>query len=85
MTEHILKTLAPYFDAVADGSKTFELRKNDRGFKVGDTLILQRWVEPGPLQDIDAGVIRRTVSYVLKGGQYGLDREFCILGLQPGE
>lgn len=81
MTEHILKTLAPYFDAVANGSKTFELRKNDRGFKVGDTLRLDRWCEPGPLRDEKAEPIRKTVTYVLQGGQYGLDREFCILGL----
>lgn len=81
MTEHVLKTLAPYFDAVADGSKTFELRKNDRGYKVGDVLVLQRWAEPGPLQDRDAAPLRKRVSYVLLGGQYGLDREFCVLGL----
>jgi Domain of unknown function (DUF3850) len=27
MTEHVLKTLAPYWDAIADGSKTFEVRR----------------------------------------------------------
>lgn len=81
MTQHPLKTLAPFFDAVADGSKTFELRKNDRNYQVGDTLLLERWCEPGPLQDTKTAPIRKTVTYVLRGGQYGLDREFCILGL----
>lgn len=81
MTEHILKTLAPFYDAVADGSKTFELRKNDRGFKVGDTLQLERWCEPGPLRDPDAPRLTKTVTYVLLGGQYGLDKDFCALGI----
>lgn len=42
MTEHNLKLNDRYFDAVANGVKTFEIRKNDRGFCVGDTLKLYR-------------------------------------------
>lgn len=37
---HELKTLPEYFSAVKKGLKKFEIRKNDRNFKVGDTLIL---------------------------------------------
>jgi len=37
---HILKCWPEYFQAISNGSKKFELRKNDRGFKTGDTLIL---------------------------------------------
>lgn len=40
-TIHKLKTRPVFFAAIADGSKTFEIRKNDRGFKVGDALVLQ--------------------------------------------
>lgn len=40
MTEHVLKLNDRYFDAVANGIKTFEIRKNDRDYKVGDTLVL---------------------------------------------
>ena len=38
--EHELKILPEYFVAVAKGLKTFEIRKNDRNFEVGDILIL---------------------------------------------
>jgi hypothetical protein len=35
---HELKTLPQYFERVLDGSKTFETRKNDRGFQKDDTV-----------------------------------------------
>lgn len=40
---HELKILPKYFEAVRDGSKTFELRKNDRDYKYGDYLALREW------------------------------------------
>ena len=43
---HELKTWPEFFDAVDRGEKTFEVRLDDRGFQVGDTLRLQRF-RPG--------------------------------------
>lgn len=40
MSAHTLKVVAPYFEALVDGSKTFEVRKNDRAFQRGDSLTL---------------------------------------------
>lgn len=40
---HELKTWPKYFSALLEGSKTFELRRDDRGFKVGDRLRLREW------------------------------------------
>lgn len=37
---HALKIDPNYFDDVVQGRKTFEIRKNDRGFKKGDYLAL---------------------------------------------
>lgn len=42
LTVHRLKCEAPFFDAVEVGRKTAELRRDDRGFQVGDTLELIR-------------------------------------------
>ena len=43
MKIHALKTWPEYFEAVAGGEKTFEIRKDDRGFKVGDVLELREY------------------------------------------
>jgi hypothetical protein len=37
---HILKTWPEFFIALESGVKNFELRRNDRPFKVGDQLFL---------------------------------------------
>jgi len=43
MAEHHLKIAPPWFAAVASGAKTAEVRRDDRGYAVGDTLILREW------------------------------------------
>lgn len=47
MTKHTLKLNDRYFDAVANGIKTFEIRKNDRRYCIGDTLVLYRVDDAG--------------------------------------
>ena len=42
MKKHILKTINPYFQDVWDNKKTFEIRLNDRDFKVGGWISADR-------------------------------------------
>lgn len=77
--QHELKTLPQYFKEVANGNKTFELRKNDRGFKVDDTLLLKECSITGTYSGQE---ITKEVTYILEGGQYGLEEGHCILGLK---
>jgi hypothetical protein len=39
---HTLKTDPHVFDATAAGAKTFEIRIDDRGFRVGEKMVLRR-------------------------------------------
>jgi hypothetical protein len=43
MIRHELKTWVSLFSAVRDGTKTFDVRKNDRDFSVGDELLLREY------------------------------------------
>ena len=56
MAHHNLKTWPPYFQNILDGLKTFEIRRNDRDFQVGDQLELHEF-EPGH----DGGITGRSV------------------------
>jgi len=41
---HELKVWSEFYDKIASKLKQFEIRKNDRDFKVGDTLILREFI-----------------------------------------
>jgi hypothetical protein len=48
MKEHKLKCWPDYWNAIAAWIKPFEVRFNDRGFMVGDVLVLEKYDEAGP-------------------------------------
>lgn len=73
---HELKVLPEYFVSVSEGKKTFELRKDDRGFKVGDILRLREWNG----QTYSGRSIDCKVTYILKSFQ-GLEDDYAILGI----
>ena len=83
--EHQLKTTDVYFDAVARGEKTFEVRRDDRGFQRGDIQVLKRWTgisaSAGP-HNPHYEPIRKRISYVLTGGQWGIEPGYVVMGLQ---
>ena len=74
MVVHKLKIKTQYFEDVKNGRKTFELRKNDRDFKVGDTLLLEEYNG-----DYTGRFIKVIITYLLRGGNYGLDKDYVIL------
>lgn len=96
MRTHTLKTWPEYFQAVLDGSKPFEVRKNDREFAVGDRLVLQEFIPPAILDGRSPGTY--TGRSVLKQVSYVLDRNpfvdlvnplsmerFVVLGLRDDD
>jgi len=79
MKTHNLKTWPQYFERVLDGSKTFEVRNNDRDFQTGDILILLEY-DPNN-NSFTNRTIKKVVSYTLHGGNFGLEHGFVVLGL----
>jgi hypothetical protein len=76
---HELKILNEYFIHVKSGLKTFELRKNDRDFIAGDVVVLKEIDEEK--QSFTGRIISKNITYVLHGGVYGLEKDYCIIGL----
>jgi len=63
MKEHELKIWPEYFDPLLKGEKMFEIRKNDRNFKVGDRIMFREY-------DPDDGSYTgrycfRTITYIM--------------------
>ena len=76
---HELKILPQYFDPVARRTKTFELRKDDRNYQLGDELLLREWDG----DHYTGRRLHRYVVYIYHGhGDYGLAEGYCILGLK---
>lgn len=72
---HELKIKPVYFEAIKEGIKTFELRKDDRNFKVGDILLLREWEHK-----YSGRKIKKKVIYILKEIE-GIEIGYCILAL----
>ncbi len=86
-TVHQLKTWGRYFDAVADGRKTFEVRRNDRAFQTGDVIERARMDNEGRYYShgsdghLSRVTLRKRITYLLQGGQFGIEPGYCVLGL----
>lgn len=76
---HSLKTWPEYFDAIICGLKTWEIRKNDRGFQVGDILHLMRY-DP-TVGEYTGQYVDCRVKYLLKD-LFGLDPEYVIMSIE---
>lgn len=78
---HRLKTVEPYFSEVRAGNKTFEVRKADRDFNVGDTLeLVQYFPETDSYGDVDV----REITYILADPPY-VPEGYVILAIKEIE
>lgn len=78
---HALKTYPVFYQDIENESKTFELRKDDRPFKVGDTILLQEY--DGDKKQYTGKETKRIITYILRSVPiFGLKPGFVILGLK---
>jgi hypothetical protein len=92
---HELKTWPGYFERIEDGTKTFEIRRNDRGFQTGDVLQLREYDPTGDhdeCADDHCSTKRytgreafRKVGFVAAGTLFGLELgEHVVMSLVRG-
>lgn len=82
MKTHELKILPEYYEEVALYRKTFEIRRNDRDYQVGDKLILKEYYKG----KYTGREVTRYVSYIYHGdGTYGLPEGFCVMSIKSSQ
>lgn len=74
---HQIRLAKDYFADVAAGVKSFELRKNDRGYKVGDILELLEFSEGRNT----GRLIRAGVTYIMED-YTGIEDGYCIMAIK---
>ena len=74
---HVLKIYPQYFEDIERGLKTFEVRFNDRNYRVGDLLLLREFDPAG--EEYSGCILICKVIYILSDHSYVRDG-FCILG-----
>lgn len=70
MATHDLKLSDKYFNDVKNGIKTFEIRNNDRGYQVGDILVLHLWADVGGI----SGYAKKTGATLADGKTELIDK-----------
>jgi hypothetical protein len=80
MTRHDLKTWPGPFSSVWRGDKTYEIRKADRLFMPGDTVLLREY-EPDSGTYTGRAVLA-DISYVTEPGQWGLPSDICVFAMR---
>jgi len=65
---------------IKSGRKPFEIRLDDRHYEEGDNLILQGWDTES--KAFTGQEITVEVGYILKGGQFGIEKGFVIMGIK---
>lgn len=88
MTTHALKTWPLAFQAIVDGRKHHEVRRDDCNFQLGDELLLREWEDGRQAMNLFAASgytgreLRVRVSHVTPGGSWGLPLDICVMSIE---
>lgn len=80
MKMHDLKSWPQFFDPVLTGKKRFEIRKDDRGYQIGDILRLKEYI---PDEDRYTGrELEAKVNYLMPAfPDLGVMAGYCIMSI----
>lgn len=80
MTEHHIKIQREFADAIISGAKTFEIRKNDRGYQKGDLIRFQVVDGNFPIALHSLNDKTYEITYVLSG--WGLCEGYVVFSIK---
>lgn len=79
---HELKCWRGPFAELLAGRKTFEYRKDDRRFEVGDSLVLRQWDEVVQAYTSErVNTLHARVTHILRAPNFGVPDGFVVLSL----
>jgi hypothetical protein len=81
MTIHDLKCWPEPFQGVVDARKLFEFRRDDRGFKVADLLLLREW-EPAR-GDYTERMLMVRVTWIERGPAWDIPEGHVVMSILP--
>lgn len=80
---HTIKIKESFADAIMNGDRTFEVRKNDRGYQKGDIVVFQAIEDTASLPLSIAHPINTVnfkITYVLNG--WGIKEGYVVFGIK---
>jgi uncharacterized protein DUF3850 len=77
--QHEIKCKPVYFDTLLNGTKTAEIRENDRNYQVGDTLLIKDFGTNG----YTGRELTRKISHILTDDFMGLQKGWVMLSFEP--
>lgn len=83
MKTHEVKSWPKSFQPIKSGAKRADIRRDDRGYKVGDILIHREWL---PEQKSYTGEsIRTLITHILRGPDFGVPEGHVVMSIQTLE
>lgn len=74
--KHAVKCWVEFFEPISDGRKTFDIRRDDRDYQVGDQIVLLEYKHG--IGTYTGREVACDITYVARG------KKFEVFGLQSG-
>ena len=81
MQIHNIKLNHHFCDAIYDGEKCFEIRRNDRGYQKGYVINFQAVDDIGLSMPHPVNGKQFVITYLLHG--FGIQDGYCVFGIKP--
>lgn len=76
---HVLKIEDKYFKEVIAGTKTFEIRLNDRNYTVGDLIHFVN-TDKKEFKNYDNNLFE--ITYIFSKSEFGLQNNYCVFSIR---
>ncbi len=79
---HQIKIQEQYYNKIIEGQKTFEVRKNDRDYKINDLIQFVLVANDGTGSIIKVSDKIFKIGFILYGGKFGIDKGYCVFSIK---